>query len=138
LDSLELVYQDDVLDLFWDAEARYHISDWRAAARAEKLRTAAHACLSASRERPSTLWLADCTRIGDVDPPDLEWIAHQYYPLLYRNGVRRLVFVVPARSQTEGALRQIPDACGDRVRITFEYCDSRADAVRRLASGPSD
>ncbi|HTO56083.1 MAG TPA: hypothetical protein VMR50_22060 [Myxococcota bacterium] len=138
MDSLELVYQDDVLALFWDREARYHVSDWRCAARAEKLRTAAHACLTASRERPSSHWLADCTRMVEIDPPDLQWISSQYYPLLSRNGVRRIAYVMPPQQRAQAALRTLPKACGERARIAFEFCDSRAEAVRRLAAGPRD
>jgi hypothetical protein len=135
LDSLELVYRDDVLSLFWDSVARYHISDWRGSAKGEKLRTAAHACLTASRERPSTVWLADLSQFDAVDPPDLDWIAREYYPLLSRNGVRRLVYVVPPQALARAALRRIPDDTG-ATPIAFEYCDSRAEAIRRLAAHP--
>ena len=136
MDSLELVYQDEVLKLFWDRDARYHISEWHSEARGERLRTAAHACLSASRERPSTVWLADVTVFTEIDPSDLQWIGHEYYPLLARNGVRRLVYALPASEGARTALRQVPAACGDGVPITFEYCDSRATAVRRIESLP--
>jgi hypothetical protein len=136
LDSLELVYQDEVLKLFWDREARYHISEWRCSASGEQLRTAAHACLTASRERPSSLWLADLTAFTAIDSPDLQWIASEYYPLLARNGVRRLVYVLPEPPQPRASLRQMPTACGHGVTIEFEYCDSREAAIRRLESLP--
>lgn len=136
MDSLELVYQDDVLRLFWDRQARYHISEWRGAARGEQLRTAAHACLTASRERQSSQWLADVTAFTEVDPPDLQWIAREYYPLLARNGVRRVVYALPAPAAPRASLRQIPGACGDGAAIAFEYCDSREAAVRLLESPP--
>lgn len=136
MDSLELVYQDEVLNLFWDRDGRYHISEWHGEARGERLRTAAHACLSASRERRSTRWLTDVTRFPEIDPPDLQWIAREYYPLLARNGVRRLVFALPEHAADRATVRHIPSACGDDVTIEFEYCDSRAAAVRRLQMLP--
>lgn len=136
MDSLELVYQDEVLNLFWDRDARYHISEWHGEARGERLRTAAHACLSASRERPSSVWLTDVTAFPVIDPLDLLWIAREYYPLLARNGVRRLVFALPGSRAERATVLQIPSACGDDVSIEFEYCESRALAVRRIESVP--
>jgi hypothetical protein len=136
LDSLELVYQDEVLKLFWDRDARYHISEWHGEACGERLRTAAHACLTASRERPATVWLTDVTAFTEIDPSDLQWIAREYYPLLARNGVRRLVYALPAHAGARTSLRQMPVACGDDVPIAFDYCDSRAAAVRCLESLP--
>jgi len=135
LDSLELVYQDDVLHLFWDRRARYHVSDWRVPAHGELLRTAAHACLTASRERPSSLWLADLTRFTAIDPPDLRWISSEYYPLLARNGVRRVAYVMPKPESVQGFLRDIPAGCGD-APIAFDFCDSRDAAARLLDSLP--
>ena len=133
MESLELVYRDDALSLFWDSAGRYHVSDWHGSAKGEKLRTAAHACLTASRERPSALWLADASKFDAVDPPDMDWIAREYYPLLSRNGVRRMVYVVPPQALAQAALRRLPSDC-ERTQIEFEYCDSRAEAIRRLAA----
>jgi len=136
LDSLDLVYQDEALSLFWDREGRYHISEWRCVASGEQLRTAAHACLTASRERPSTLWLSDVTAFTEIAPPDLRWIARDYYPLLARNGVRHLIYVLPAPAKPRASLRDMPEACGDGVPITFEYYDTREEALRRIDSLP--
>jgi hypothetical protein len=136
VDSLDLVYEDEVLRLFWNRDVRYHISEWRGEARGERLRTAAHACLTASRERPSEVWLTDVSAMTEIDPADMRWIVCEYYPLLARNSVRLLVYAVPEHAGARGAVRQMPAACGDDFPIEFEYCDSRAEAVRRIESLP--
>lgn len=132
MDSLELVYQDDVVQLFWDMSSRYHVALWRGVAVGEKLRTAAHACLSASRERPSRRWLADTTEFAVIDAEDQRWITEEFYPLLARNGVRRVAYVLPAAALTEMTLRRMNASYGAKGSIAFDYCATRAEAVRAL------
>jgi hypothetical protein len=132
LDSLELVYQDDVVKLFWDASARYHVSEWRGVAPSEKLRTAAHACLTASRERASTVWLADIEDLSVANLDDQTWIATEFYPLLARNGVRQVAIVTPAKAAADESVRRVNATYARQGCIRFEYCATRADAIRAL------
>jgi hypothetical protein len=128
------VYQDDVVRLFWDTRSRYHVALWRGVAVGETLRTAAHACLSASRERPSRSWLADITDFAVLDPDDEKWITDEFYPLLARNGVRRVAYVLPVEAVTALSLRRMNTTYGEKGSILFDYCCTRAEAVRALAS----
>lgn len=137
MDSLELVYQDDAVRLFWDTSARYHIAEWRGLAKGEKLRTAAHACLTASRERKSTLWLADVTEFALIDLEDQTWIATEFYPLLARNGVRHVAFVIPAHAPSDPSVRRTNASYAENGRIRFHYYVTRAEAVRAFAAPPA-
>ena len=137
MDSLELVYQDAAVRLFWDASARCHIAEWRGFPKGERLRTAAHACLSASRERPSAIWLADVADFAAVDDEDQHWIATEFYPLLARNGVRRVAFVIPANAPAETSVVRTNAAYAERGCIRFEYWPTRAEAIRSLGAPPT-
>jgi hypothetical protein len=137
LDSLELVYQDDAVRLFWDTSARYHIAEWRGLAVGEKLRTAAHACLTASRERTSTMWLADVSDFAMVDLEDQVWIATEFYPLLARNGVRHVAFVIPAQAPSSTSVRRTNASYAEKGRIRFQYFATRAEAIRAFSAPPT-
>ena len=133
MDHLRLVYEDDVLKLFWDMEARYHIAEWHGFAKAERLRNAAHACVYASRERRSRLWLADIANFSVVDADDQDWIALRFYPLLVENGLRHMAVVQPIELVAQLSARRVNAAYGEAGAIEFAYHGSRAEAAHWLA-----
>ncbi len=132
MDHLHLVYEDELLKLFWDTAARYHIAEWHAAAKGEKLRTAAYACVNASRTRPSASWLADASKpeVGMLEKADQQWMVDDFYPRLARNGVKYVAFVTPQQIP----VRQMNKAFGEKSALEFQYCTTRQEAVGWLAS----
>ncbi len=134
MDHLRLVYEDDVLELFWDSNARYHIAEWHGFAKAERLRNAAHACVYASRERRSSLWLADIAGFSVIDAEDQDWIAARFYPLLVENGLRHMAVVQPTELVAQLSALRVNAAYGTTGSIEFGYHTSRADAAQWLAS----
>jgi hypothetical protein len=133
MDHLRLVYEDDVLELFWDSLARYHIAEWHGFAKAERLRNAAHACVYASRERRSSLWLADIAGFSVIDADDQAWIVASFYPLLVENGLRHMALVQPLEHVAELSARRVTGAYAQTGALEFAYHASRADAARWLA-----
>lgn len=129
MDHFHLVYEDELLKLFWDTEARYHVAVWQGATKGDKLRTAAYACVNASRTRPSAKWLADASEIGMLERPDQQWMVEDFYPRLARNGVRHVAFVtrmqLPVRHMNKGF---------EKGSIEFQYHPTRAEAVAWLGS----
>ena len=130
MDHLHLVYEDEILKLFWDTEARFHIAEWHGAVKGDKLRTAAYACVNASRTRPSKLWLADATasEVGVLERADQQWMIDDFYPRLARNGVTHVAFV----TQMKIPVRHMNKAFGDKGTLEFHYCETRAEAVGLL------
>lgn len=134
MDHLRLVYEDDVLELFWDSNARYHIAEWHGFAKAERLRNAAHACVYASRERRSSLWLADIAGFSVIDAEDQDWIVARFYPLLVENGLRHMAVVQPTEMVAQLSALRVNGAYGHTGAIEFGYHACRADAAQWLAS----
>jgi hypothetical protein len=132
MDQLHLVYEDEILKLFWDTTARYHIAEWHGAVKGEKLRTAAYACVNASRTRPSACWLADATQseVGVLDRADQQWMLDDFYPRLARNGVRHVAFV----TLQQIPVRQMNKAFADKGPLEFHYHTTRAEAAAWLSS----
>lgn len=129
MDPLHLVYEDEILKLFWDTDARYHIAEWQGAAKADKLRTAAYACVNASRTRPSARWLADASQVGVLDRADEQWMVEDFYPRLARNGVRHVAFVTLMHVR----VRHMNKAF-EKGSIEFQYHSTRAEAIAWLAT----
>ncbi|HTO07637.1 MAG TPA: hypothetical protein VMR86_11360 [Myxococcota bacterium] len=136
MDHLHLVYEDDILKLFWDTNARYHIAEWHGDVKGEKLRTSAYACVNASRTRPSTRWIADVTLVGAPDNADQQWMVEDFYPRLARNGVRFVAFVVPEKTLLHIHVRRMSKAFEDKSSLEFQYQSTRAEAAAWLASHP--
>ena len=134
MDHLRLVYEDDVLKLFWDTRAGYHIAEWHGFAKAERLRNASHACVYASRERPCSRWLADLGEFSVVDVEDQHWLVERFYPLLAENGLRHIAVVLPVDPVAQLSAQKVNDAYGRNGSIEFAYHAARADSARWLAS----
>ncbi|HTO56084.1 MAG TPA: hypothetical protein VMR50_22065 [Myxococcota bacterium] len=137
MDHLHLVYEDEILKLFWDTKARYHIGEWHGAVKGDKLRTAAYACVNASRTRPAARWLADMTDGGAPDAADQQWLVDDFYPRIARNGVRYVSFVVPEKTLLSINIRRMNKTFGDKVTLEFVYHATRAEAVAWLATLPA-
>ena len=136
MDHLHLVYEDEILKLFWDTQARYHIAEWHGAVKGDKLKTAAYACVNASRTRPSDRWLADATDVGAPDPADQQWMVDDFYPRLARNGVQRVAFVVTEKTLLHIHVKRLNKEFGDKGTLEFQYHSTRAEAVAWLGTRP--
>lgn len=134
MDDLRAIYEDDVLALFWDAKAGYHIAEWHGFASGDRLRNAAHACLYAARERRSSLWLADVADFSVVGPNDQEWVVQAFYPQLAEIGVRWLAAVLPVKAPAQLSVQSIHSAYGRCGSIVFEHVATRAAAARWLGT----
>jgi hypothetical protein len=134
MDHLHLVYEDEILKLFWDTAAHYHVAEWHGAVKGDKLRTAAYACVNASRTRPSELWLADAIDVGLMDGADQQWMVEDFYPRIARNGVQKVAFVVPEKTLVHIPVRRMNKAFGEKSTLEFQYHSTRAAAIEWLAS----
>jgi hypothetical protein len=134
MDDLRPIYEDDVLQLFWDTKAGYHIAEWHGFAKAERLRNAAHACVYAARERASSRWLADMADFSVVGQEDQAWIVSDFYPRLAESGLRYMGVVLPVKAVAQLSARRVNTAYGARGSIVFEYHGTRAAAARWLGT----
>ena len=132
MDHLHLIYEDDLLKLFWDTRARYHIAEWQGPMDSQKLKTAAYACVNSSRTRPSARWMADVSRVVLSESADQAWLVEEFYPRLARNGVRFVAFVVADSTLAQIPVKRMNSAYGDKGSIEFAYHSSRTAATTWL------
>ena len=134
MDHLDHVYEDDLLKLFWDTRAGHHVAEWSGRADGQKLRSAAYACVNASRAKPASSWLADVSRAEPIAPVDQTWLVEDFYPRLARNGVRKVAFVMAASALAQVPVKRMNAAYGDKIAIEFGYHGSREAAAAWLAA----
>ena len=133
MDHLQLVYEDDLLKLFWDSRSRYHIAEWQGSMDPQKLKTSAYACVNASRQRQSPRWMADVSRVVLAeDTANQKWLVDEFYPRLARNGVRFVAFVVAASTMHQIPVKRMNSAFPDGT-IEFAYHSSRTSGATWLA-----
>jgi hypothetical protein len=76
MSDLTLVYEDQLVRIFWHEQHGYFLSDWQPVFRkGVDLRRAYRACIDAAKTRPAAPWLIDASKYAVVDPADAKWIA---------------------------------------------------------------
>jgi len=96
---MTLVYQDEVLRIYWHDTHHYYLSEWQPVFRkGEELRRAYQACIDAARARPGALWLADASKFAVIDAADVKWIETWFWPEFVRAGAVYEAAVAPEKA----------------------------------------
>src|SRR5262245_66075190 len=99
MSSLTLVYEDELVKIYWHDQHRYFLSDWQPVFRkGEDLRRAYRACLDAAKTRPGSPWLIDASKYAVVDVADGKWIAEVFWPEFIKAGARFQAVIPPAKA----------------------------------------
>src|SRR5262245_12598746 len=97
--GLTLVYQDELVRIYWNEEREYFLSDWQGVFRkGEPLRRAYQACIDAARTRPGAPWLADASKFAVIDNSDIDWIESVFWPEFIQAGARYEAAVAPEKT----------------------------------------
>ncbi len=124
-----LVYQDDALKIFWNAEQSYYLSEWQPVFRkGEALKRAYQACLDAARARPGAIWLADARKIAVIDQADQRWIADWFFPEFVRAGARYQASVIPEKEVGKMSAFKAVEKAQQVGALTITAHATRADA----------
>jgi hypothetical protein len=85
--ALTLVYQDEMVQIYWHEALEYYLSDWQPVFRkGAELRRAYQACIDAAKARPGALWLADASKFAVIDAADVKWIETVFWPAFIKAG----------------------------------------------------
>lgn len=96
--AMTLVYEDDILRIYWHDQHEYYLSDWQPVFRkGSKLKRAYQACVDAAKARPGAVWLADASKFAVLDPEDAKWVSDWFWPEFVRAGVRYQAAVQPQK-----------------------------------------
>jgi hypothetical protein len=100
--GLTLVYQDQLVRIYWNEEHSYYLSEWQPVFRkGEELRRAYQACIDAAKARPGALWLADASKFSVLDPEDVKWIESWFWPEFRRVGAVYEAAVPPQKEASK-------------------------------------
>ena len=126
---LTLVYQDDILRIYWHEKHQYYLSDWQPVFRkGEELRRAYQACIDAARTRPGAPWLSDASKYAVVDPADAKWIAEVFLPDFAKAGARVQAVIAPAKQVGKMSATRASESLPKLGALLTSAHLSRADA----------
>ena len=128
-----LVYEDDVLRIYWNSEHEYYLSDWRPVFRkGADLRKAYQACIDAAKKRPGALWLADASQFAVIDPADIQWIEASFWPAFIRAGAIYEAAVMPKKEVSKMSANRSVEKMLKQGNFEISLHETRAEAERAL------
>jgi hypothetical protein len=133
LAATTLVYQDDILRIYWHEAHQYYLSEWQPVFRkGEELRRAYQACVDAARARPGALWLADASKFAVIDPGDVKWIETWFWPEFIRAGAVYEAAVAPEKEVAKMSASRSVEKVLDKGGFEISVHPTRAEAEAAL------
>ena len=130
--ALTLVYQDDLVRIYWNEAHQYYLSDWQGVFRkGDALRRAYQACVDAARARPGALWLADASKFAVIDAADIAWVESWFWPEFVKAGAVYEAAVAPEKTVSKmSASRSVEKVLkSGRFEITVHETREAAEAA---------
>lgn len=88
------VYVDEpYLTIRWDKVHHHVLSEWRAFANSDELRTSLLKGIQAIRDNRAAAYVSDARKIKVIIHEDQRWIKEKWMPLAQEAGLKRLAFV---------------------------------------------
>lgn len=132
---MTLVYEDDLLRVYWNEQGRYFLSEWLGVFRkGAQLRRAYQACVQAARARRPSVWLADTSKIQVLDPVDAKWVADWFWPEFARAGVMYMAGVSPAKAVSKMSVSRATEGLVESGSLEISVHASRAEAEAAIAA----
>jgi len=132
---MTLVYEDDLLRVYWNEQGRYFLSEWLGVFRkGAQLRRAYQACVEAARARRPSVWLADTSKIQVLDPVDAKWVADWFWPEFARAGVVYMAGVSPAKAVSKMSVSRATEGLVESGSLEISVHASRAEAEAAIAA----
>jgi hypothetical protein len=131
--NLTLVYQDDSVQIYWNQDLAYYLSDWQYAFRkGADLRRSYQACIDAAKARPGALWLVDASKFAVIDPADVKWIESWFWPEFMRAGATYEAAVMPEKEVSKMSANRSVEKVMKAGGFEISVHTSRADAEAAL------
>jgi len=131
--GLTLVYQDDLVRIYWNEDHEYYLSDWQGVFRkGEELRRAYQACVDAARVRPGALWLADASKFAVIDAADIAWVESWFWPEFVRAGAVYEAAVAPEKTVSKMSATRSVEKVLKSGRFEISVHATRAEAEAAL------
>jgi hypothetical protein len=131
---LTLVYEDELLRIYWHEQQGYFLSDWQPVFRkGEELRQSYQACVDAAQSRPGAPWLIDASKYAVVDPADAKWIAEVFWPQFAKAGVKFQAAISPAKAVGKMSARRSSESLTKFGTLVTCACETRVQAEAAIA-----
>lgn len=126
---LTLVYEDELLRIYWHEQHAYFLSDWQPVFRkGDPLRRSYRACVDAAKTRPGAPWLIDASKYAVLDPDDAKWVAEVFWPDFVKTGVRFQAAISPAKAIGKMSATRATETLTKFGNLTTSPAMTRAEA----------
>ena len=133
--DMTLVYEDDLLRVYWNERGCYFLSDWLGVFRkGAQLRRAYQACVEAAKARRPSVWLADTSKFPVLDPVDAKWVAEWFWPEFARAGVRYMAGVSPQKVVSKMSVSRATEGLAESGSMEISVHTTRAEAEVAIAA----
>ena len=130
-----LVYEDDMLRIYWNEQGRHFLADWLGVFRkGDPLRRAYQACVEQARARQPSVWLADISKLQVLDPADAQWVADCFLPEFTRAGVRYMAGVSPQKAVSKMSVGRATTSLVNLNGLETSTHANRAEAEAAIAA----
>lgn len=131
--ALTLVYQDELVRIYWNETHQYFLSDWQGVFRkGDELRRAYQACVDAARTRPGAPWLADASKFAVIDSADIAWVESWFWPEFVKAGAVYEAAVAPEKTVSKMSASRSVEKVLKSGRFQITVHATRADAEAAL------
>jgi hypothetical protein len=119
-----LLYESDYLTIKWDDTIKGAIVKRVGFAVSEKFRFHNLKLIEIFRERKITQFISDVTEMKVISQEDQNWFSEEFFPQLYRSGLRYMVVIPPVSAIAKlsvGEVERIATRAGIEVKIVSDY-----------------
>ncbi len=110
------------LVIYWDAETRSVISQWRGGHTGRNIKEGLNASLEECRKKlPTSQWISDATDIGVIGLEEQEWINTEWFPAFLSTGIKFTAIVQPKSAVSKLMIEQIISKV-PRTQLTIYNC----------------
>jgi len=131
---MTLVYEDELLRIYWNEQHGYFLSDWQPVFRkGDQLRAAYRACIEAAKTRPGAPWLIDASKYAVLDPADAKWVAEVFWGDFVKTGVRFQAAIQPMKTVGKMSANRASESLTKFGALVTASCQTRSEAEAAIA-----
>ena len=126
---MELCYNSDYAEVFWDAQNYMVFHVWKKACAFEEYRMPVKQSLYFLRKNPGSTFVVDARNGFEDDPKDVEWGFSYFLPEMKKSGCKKWIFI----KEDDGGIDDELDVWSMEIRKYFEvYCVNSLEKALRM------
>jgi hypothetical protein len=127
-----ILYQKPYLTIEHDENLSCLIQRWKGFATSEQFREGIRQSVSYFEEKKMNKLISDTKDFAVVKKDDTDWVASHATPIMVRNGLKYMAFILPTNVFTQVSVNNFKSKADDILQI--QYFDNYDKAIQWLVS----